>query len=152
MTTLGALATIALAAPASAAPPTVTTTVRHVQFADHYDDNPSCGTVASTVYYDGTDRLHVAFAGDTIHASYGATFKIREVPDDPSFPTLEREATDSFTFQLTNGGVQVFHESFHDSVTPFGDLRLYTTFVAVDGVVKVDYTRVGPSGVPPPGC
>ena len=153
MTTVAGLAAIAMAAPASAAPPTVTTEVSHVQFSEHFDGNPNCGTVGGTEFFDGTQRLHVVTDGDTMHVTFGSTFDIVGVPDDPASlpsnvtPPMQRPSKSS-----TTEGSWSSMESFHDKNTVFGDLRFYTTFVAVDGVVKVDHTRSFPPGQPPPGC
>jgi hypothetical protein len=66
-------------------------------------------------------------------------------------PVRERQGTDALTFQLVNdGAVEVFHESFHDNNTVFGDIHLYVTFVTVNGEVKVDHFFG--RNLPPEGC
>ena len=47
--------------------------------------------------------------------------------------------TDEITLHLINNGPTIYHESFHDSNTVFGDIFVVTTFVAVNGDVRVDY-------------
>jgi hypothetical protein len=151
ITVLAALAPLAVAATASAAPPTVTTQVEHVQFSEHYDGNPNCGTVGATEFLDGRGHLQIVADGDMLHVEFAAEFTILEVPDDPSIPVRERRGTDAFSSQLVNnGGVVITHESYHEKNTVFGDIRLYTTFVAVDGQVKVDHFFG--QNLPPPGC
>ena len=147
---LCALVSLAVAAPASAAGrPTVTTTVNHFSKVNHYD---GCGGFAGvTEYATGTEHLHVVeFANGTVNVSYGETFWITEVSDDPTVPPRERQGTDALTFHLINNGPEIFHESFHDRNTGFGDTFFFTTFVAVDGEVRVDHTFV--RNPPPPGC
>jgi hypothetical protein len=148
---LTAIVPTAVAAPASAEPPTIITQVNHVEFSDHFDADPNCGTEGSTEFFDGTDRLQSVVEGDTVHVAFGSTFKILEVSDDPSVPVRERQATDAATFQLVNNGaVQIFHESFHDKNTVWGDIALYVTFVAVNGQVQVDHFFA--RNLPPDGC
>jgi len=51
---------------------------------------------------------------------------------------------------LINNGPTVFHESFHDFNTDFGDIFFSTTFVAVDGEVLVDHNIA--RNIPPETC
>ena len=130
------------AAPATAKPPpVVSTVVNHFETSQYFPADPNCRTpVGVTEIAVGTEHLHVTDHGDTLHVTYGETFRIQEVWDDPSIPVGERQGTDALTFQLVNGGaVQVFHENFHDKPSVWGDIAFYTTFVAVKGEVRVDH-------------
>jgi hypothetical protein len=137
-----AIASLAIAGSAAAAGnATVTTTVSHFSKATHFD--PCLGFAGTTEYATGTEHLHVVELADgTRHVSYGETFWITEVSDDPTIPSRERQGTDALTFHLINNGPEIFHESFHDKNTFFGDIFFFTTFVAVDGKVRVDHTFV----------
>jgi hypothetical protein len=137
------------AAPASAEPPTITTKVDKFSVVHHFE--ACAGAPANTEYFSGIEHLQIVEQGDDIHVSYGVTFHVFEVYDDPSIPTRERRGTDAISFQLVNNGtVRVFHESFHDFNSDFGDIFLATTFVAVNGEVLVDHF-LG-RNLPPEGC
>jgi hypothetical protein len=151
ITALGGLTPIVAAVPASADPPDVTTEINHFETSQHFDPSPNCPGSGATEFAEGTSHLHVVEDGDTLHSVFGETFRILEVPDDPTLPVRERQGTHALTFQLVNdGAVEVFHESFHDNNTIFGDIRLYVTFVAVNGEVKVDHFFG--RNLPPEGC
>jgi hypothetical protein len=51
----------------------------------------------------------------------------------------ERQSTDEIITHLINNGPVISHESFHDNNTVFGDIFVVTTFVAVNGDVRVDH-------------
>jgi hypothetical protein len=144
-----AVALIGWTTAASAGTPTITTKVDKFSFVHHYD---ACGSVpANTEYGSGTEHLQIVRDGDDIHVAFGDTFQISEVYDDPAIPTRERRGSDAGTFQLVNNGaVVVFHESFHDLNTDFGDIFFITTFHAVNGEVLVDHTLA--RNPPPEGC
>jgi hypothetical protein len=137
-----AIASLAIAGPAAAGgKATVSTTVSHFSKANHFDG--CLGFAGTTEYVTGTEHLQVVeLANGTRHVSYGETFWITEVSDDPTVPSRERQGTDALTFHLINNGPEIFHESFHDNNTFFGDIFFFTTFVAVDGKVRVDHTFV----------
>src|SRR5262245_24068444 len=149
---LGTTVTPAASATAAARPPVVSTDVNHFHVMQHFDPLPGCGTqYGTTAVATGTERLHVTQTDDMLHVAYGETFRIVETPDDPSVLSYEHQGTDALTFQLVNNGaVQVFHESWHDNKTAFGDLSFHTAFVAVNGEVHVDHTFG--RGEVPPGC
>jgi hypothetical protein len=129
-------------APVSAEPPVVSTEVNHFVFSQHFDP-PPCGIppYGSTEILTGMSRLHVTEFDDTLHVSFGEAFNLTEIADDPSIPVRYRQVTDAGTFQVSaDGTVQVFHESFHDKNTVYGDLVGHTTFVVVNGAVHVDHT------------
>ena len=95
-----------------------------------------------TEYATGTERQQVVeLATGTLNVSFGWTLRITEVSDDPTVPPRERQSTDAQTFHLINNGPEmIFHESFHDMNTGFGDTFSFTTVVrAVDGEVRVDH-------------
>ena len=150
-TALCALASLAIAGPVAAAgPPTVTTTANDLSAVEHFD---GCGEghPGVTEYLTGRERLQVVeFAGGTLNVSYGKTFQITEVSDDPTVPPRERRGTDAITFHLIDNGPEVFHESFHDMSTGIGNIFQVTTFVAVQGEVRVDHNFV--RNPPPSGC
>jgi hypothetical protein len=135
-------------------PPEVTTVISHEAETQHLEADPAClMPVGVTEIQEGTERFHTVEQGDTLHFVAGETVRIQEISDDPSIPTSERQATDAVIFQhIENGGavVEVFHESFHDKPTVWGDIAFYVTFVSVDGEVRVD--RVFGRNLPPEGC
>src|SRR4051794_21360483 len=92
---LSALASLAIAGPAAAAgQPTVTTTVKDLSEVEHFD---GCGAGAPgvTEYLTGRDHLQVVDFGDgTGKVTYGSTFRITEVSDDPTVPPRERRGTE----------------------------------------------------------
>ena len=51
---------------------------------------------------------------------------------------------------VNNGAVEVFRESFLDQPTIWGNIAFYTTFVAINGEVKVDHFFG--RDLPPEGC
>ena len=134
------VALLAVSSPASAAgQATVTTTVNKLSFSEHYD-NAGCGIPGSTEYLTGIEHRHVTELADgTLNVVDGINFKILEVSDDPSVAPRERQGTDEITLHLINNGPKIYHESFHDSNTVFGDIFVVTTFVAVNGDVRVDH-------------
>jgi hypothetical protein len=131
---------LAVAAPASAAgDATVTTTVTKISYSEHYD-NAGCGIPGTTEYWTGIEHRHVtALASGTFDVVLGDNWKIVEVSDDPSVPPRERQGTDEIITHLINNGPTIYHESFHDKNTVFGDIFLTTTLVAIDGDVRVDH-------------
>ena len=140
-------------APAAAKPPPIAfTEVNHFEKSFYLPPNPDCGAISGvTIFAQGTEHLHVTEFDDSYHVAYGETFKIQEVSDDPSIPVVETQGTDALTYHFIKGGaVEVFHESFHDNNTPWGDIAFYTTFVVVNGEVHVDHTFGRDN--PPEGC
>jgi hypothetical protein len=124
-------------------------TVNNRSEVEHFD---GCGgSPGVTEYLTGREHLHfVEFTNGTLNVSYGTPFWVTEVSDDPTVPPRQRQGTDAWTFHLIDNGPEVFHESFHDLNTGFGDTFAVTTFVAVDGQVRVDHDLV--RNPPPPGC
>ena len=119
--------------------PTVTTVVRHVAFAEHYP--PYCGIPGTTEYLTGTDRYHlVLFPDGSVNVAWGGSFKIHQVYDDPALTPIDRQGFDAGVFHLTNNGPVIFHESFRDRNSDFGDIFIVTTFVELNGQVIVDHS------------
>jgi hypothetical protein len=137
---------------ASAKAPTITTQVDKFSKVIHFDAAPECGLpYGSTEYQTGTEHLQIVEQGDNIHLSFGDTFQITQVSDNPAIPTRVRRGADAGTFQLVNNGAVVLsHESFHDFNTDFGDIFLTASFVAVNGKVLVDHLIS--RNLPPDGC
>jgi hypothetical protein len=147
---LCALTSLAIAGPAAAeGQPTVTTTVNNLSEVEHFD---GCGgSPGVTEYLTGKEHFQVVdFTDGTLKVSYGRTFRVTEVSDDPALPPRERQGSDQITLHLIDNVPQIFHESFHDLNTGFGDTFAVTTFVAVGGEVRVDHDLV--RNPPPPGC
>ena len=139
---LGGAAVAAASASAAA-------TVNHFSKVQHFD--AGCGLPGATEYATGTEHLNVRdLDNGTLHVTYGETFKILQVSDDPTVAPRERQGTDAITFHLINNGPTVFHESYRERNTDFGDIFFFTTFVAVHGEVRVDRTFA--RNPPPPGC
>jgi hypothetical protein len=134
------MAALAVAAPASAdGQATVTTTVNKISYSEHYDSG-GCPFPGSTEYVTGVEHRHVTDLPDgTLNVVYGITVKVLEVSDDPSVAPRERQSTDEIITHLINNGPVISHESFHDHNTVFGDIFVVTTFVAVNGDVRVDH-------------
>src|SRR5215212_6118151 len=134
------MAALAVAAPASAdGQATVTTTVDKISYSEHYG-NGGCPFPGSTEYVTGVEHRHVTELPDgTFNVVDGMNVKILEVSDDPSVAPRERQSTDEIIMHLINNGPLISHESFHDSNTVFGDIFVVTTFVAVNGDVRVDH-------------
>jgi hypothetical protein len=137
---VGLVAALAVAAPASAdGQATVTTIVNKLSFSEHYDSG-GCPFPGATEYLTGVEHRHITELSDgTLNVVYGVNFKILEVSDDPSVAPRERQGTDEIITHLINNGPLIYHESFHDSNTVFGDIFVVTTFVAVNGDVRVDH-------------
>ena len=150
LVTAAGLAALWIAGPAAAAgSPAVTTIVRPISFAEHFD--AACGLPGSTEYWSGTERYHaVEFADGSVNITWGASFKVHQVSDDPTVAPRDRQGTDANVFHLSDNGPVVFHESFHDRNTDWGDIFLTTTFVEVNGEVQVDHTLT--RNLPPDGC
>jgi hypothetical protein len=136
-----AILMLGMAAPASAGQPVVTRTVTHFDKSQHFDPVPECGLPGVTEYAVGTEHLVSVEDGDTLHVTYGEEFRVSVVVDGETIPIEERHGSDAISFQMVNNGsVTVFHESFHDQPNlVLGNVAFYTTFVAIDGVVKVDH-------------
>jgi hypothetical protein len=137
---VGLVATLAVTSPALAqGRATVTTTVDKISYSEHYDSG-GCPFPGSTENVTGVGHRHVTELPDgTLNVVDGINVKILEVSDDPSVAPRERQSTDEIITHLINNGPTIYHESFHDSNTVFGDIFVVTTFVAVDGVVRVDH-------------
>jgi hypothetical protein len=138
-------ATLWTAPTAHAATPEITRVIRHAfSTVQHFDPIPECGFPGATEYATGNDHLVIVDQGDSLHVTFGETFHILEVPDDPAFPTIERQGTDALHFNLIKGGTVVtFSESFHDFASQddannFRKIDYYRTFVSTGDDVRVD--------------
>ena len=138
---LGISLMLAAVAPVAAAQPTIERTINiGFHHEQHFDADPVCGP-GGTEIATGNEHLIIVDRGDALHITYGESFKILVVPDDPSLPTFTRQGTDAITFNLLKDGSEVFHESFHDYAPagwPFARIRVIVTFVYVNGEVQVD--------------
>jgi len=134
------MAALAVVAPASAdGQAAVTTSVDKISYSEHYNSG-GCPFAGSTEYVTGVGHRHVTELSDgTLNVVDGINVKILEVSDDPSVAPRERQSTDEIITHLINNGPLIYHESFHDSNTAFGDIFVVTTFVAVNGDVRVDH-------------
>ena len=142
---------------AAAGQPVIDRTIDiHFVHTQHFDGNPACGPFMGGVTETATGNSHVVAIdqGDSFSVTFGETFKILAVPDDPSFPTTTRQETNAAHFQLLKDGTTIFHESFHDfglaAWDPNAKIQLFTTLVYRDGQVVVDHTFG--RDLPPPGC
>jgi hypothetical protein len=144
-------AAMAMVPAAYADTPTITREIHHPfsTRVQHFDPIPECGFPGATEYTTGNDHLVIVDQGDSVHVTFGETFRVLEVPDDPAFPTIERQATDALHFNLTKSGTEVFTESFHDFSQPDFKIDYYRTFVYANGDVRVDREIIRN---PPPSC
>ena len=134
------LVAVSLAAPPSAhaATPVISRSIRNnFSTVQHFAGGPGCP--ATTEYATGNEHLVYVETSDGVHVSYGETFRILVVPDDPSLPSAQRQGTDALRFNLTPSGNEIFTESFHD-FSPDLRISVYRTFVYANGEVKVDRT------------
>jgi hypothetical protein len=114
---MAVVAVIAMAPAAAADTPTITRDIRHAfSTVQHFPGGPGCP--ASTEYATGNDHFVLVEDGDTVHATFGETFRILVVFDDPALGSFERKGTDALHFNLTKSGTEVFKESFHDFSPP----------------------------------
>jgi hypothetical protein len=142
-------AVMAMVPTAYAEPPTITREIRHAfSTVQHFPDaGPGCP--ANTEYATGNDHLVIVETDDSVHVSFGETFRILVVFDDPTIPSFERKGTDALHFNLTKSGTEVFTESFHDFSPPDFKVDYYRTFVYANGDVRVDREIIRN---PPPSC
>jgi hypothetical protein len=159
--TLGAaivtIAVLAAAPAALGAKPEISRTINnHFVTVQHFDAEPLCGpfSIAATEIATGNEHLVIVDQGDSVHVTYGETFHILAVPDDPSVPSDTRQGTDALVFNLLKDGTEIFHESFHDfgaaAWDPFAKIQFFVTFVYRDGEVVVEH-QFG-RDLPPEGC
>ena len=133
---------VGIAPAGQAAKPEIIREIRHAfSTVQHFD--PECGFPGATEYATGNDHLVIIDKGDSFHATFGETFRIMVVFDDPAFPTLERKGTDALHFNLTKGGTETFSQSFHDFASQddsknFLKFDYYRTFVSTGDDVRVD--------------
>jgi hypothetical protein len=143
-------AAMAMVPAAYAEPPTITREIRHAfSTVQHFDPIPECGFAGATEYATGNDHLVIVETGDSVHVTFGETFRILEVSDDPALGSFERKGTDALHFNLTKSGTEVFTESFHDFSPPDFRVDYYRTFVYANGDVRVDREIIRN---PPPSC
>jgi hypothetical protein len=143
-------AAMAMVPAAHAEPPTITREIRHAfSTVQHFDPIPECGFAGATEYTTGNDHLVIVDMGDSVHVTFGETFRILEVSDDPALGSFERKGTDALHFNLTKSGTEVFTESFHDFSPPDFRVDYYRTFVYANGDVRVDREIIRN---PPPSC
>jgi hypothetical protein len=141
-------AAVAMAPAAAADTPTITRELHHpFSTVQHFD--PECGFPGATEYATGNDHFVLVEEGDRVHVTFGETFRILVVFDDPAFGSFERQGTDALHFNLTKSGTEVFTESFHDFSPPDFRVAYYRTFVYANGDVRVDRTF---DRLPPPSC
>jgi len=93
-------------------------------------------------YYTGNDHIVIVETEDMFHVTFGETYKVLGVPDDPTLPTHDGHGTDAFHFNFTKSGTEVRTESFHDFRTDeFGTVQridYHLTFVFANGELRVD--------------
>jgi len=66
-------------------------TVNHFSHVQHFD--AGCGFPATTEYSTGTEHLIVQeLPNGTFHVTYGETFTVLQVADDPDIAPFERQA------------------------------------------------------------
>ena len=146
------------AGPVAAGRPSVTREIDiHFHLEQHFDGDPSCGPFfvdGVTEIADGNSHLVIVDDGSTLRITYGETFRILVVPDDPTIATNTRHGTDAGHFIAQRDGDVIVHESFHDFGPAAWDLdaqiRFATTFKTMNGEVQVDH--VIENDMPPPGC
>jgi hypothetical protein len=137
-------ASLGFAPAGHAAKPEIIREIRHAfSTVQHFDPIPECGFPGATEYATGNDHLVIIDKGDSFHLTFGETFRIMVVYDDPTWPTEERKGTDALHFNLTKGGTETFSESFHDFVSRddsknFLKFDYYRTFVSTGDDVRVD--------------
>jgi hypothetical protein len=142
-------AVVAMAPAAAADTPTITREIRHAfSTVQYFPGGPGCP--AATEYATGNDHLVIVEEGDTLHVTFGETFRILVVFDDPALGSFERKGTDALHFNLTKSGTEVFTESFHDFSPPDFRVDYYRTFVYANGDVRVDREII--RNPPPPDC
>jgi hypothetical protein len=144
-----------LTSPAMAAGnrPTVTTVISHDDEVYYIPANPDCDMpVGVTETQQGTERRHIVETDDDFHFVAGETVLVTGVWDDATLgPLPTRRVTDAVVFHRINDGkVVIFHESFRDRGTPYGDIAVQMTYVEVNGIVKVE--RFSGRNLPPDGC
>jgi hypothetical protein len=155
---LALVAASVLAPPVAAGRPTITREIDiHFHLEQHFDGDPSCGPFfvdGVTEIADGSSHLVIIDDGSSLKVTFGETFKILAVPDDPSIATNTRHGTDAGHFIAQRDGDVIFHESFHDYGPAAWDLdaqiRFVTTFTTKNGEVHVDHLIE--NDMPPPGC
>jgi hypothetical protein len=147
---LAAVAVITASLVASATPalageqPDITREVQHAfSTVQHFDPDPECGTPGATEYATGNGHLVIVDQGDSVHVTFGETYHILVVYDDPTWPMETRQGTDAGQFNLTKGGTETYSESFHDFASKDGSknflkLDYYRTFVSTGDDIRVD--------------
>lgn len=147
---------LAVGSPTGAAadgPADVSGGVSHEDESQDFEANPDCGgAVAVTETQQGTERVRIVEHGDSFHFMAGESVWTTTTSQDPSFePVPDRKITDAVVFHDIQGGrVVVFHESFQDRDTFWGDIQVRETYVEVGGEIKVE--RFTGKNLPPDGC
>ena len=133
-------------------PPEVFTLVSHEDEIYIIPADPNCGGVGATEVQEGTEWRHTVESDDDFHFVAGETVFIYTTLDDPSLPTPPtRHQTDTVVFHAINDEfVVIFHESYRDRNTFYGDISVKETHVDINGEVKVD--RFDGRNLPPDGC
>lgn len=130
------VALVGIVPAANADTPTITREIRHAfSTVQHFEGGPGCP--AATEYATGNDHLVLVDAGDSFHVTFGETFQILVVFDDPTLPAFERQGTDALHYNLNKSGTEIFTESFHD-FSPDLKIAAYRTFVYANGDIQVD--------------
>jgi hypothetical protein len=127
--------------PASAAPPTVTETVREKGVTESFsEDDPCLGPITVTLTYNAVFHITEFVSGPNegnVHVTFTQAGKFTLTPDDPTLPVYRgsfaiwggfngnrQSASGTFTFNAvgkgTDGSRIAFHAVEHFNVTPAG--------------------------------
>jgi hypothetical protein len=134
-------------------PPDVFTVVSHEDEVFLIPANPDCGApVASTEVQQGTEWHHLVGNEDGFHVVAGEAVWVYGTWDDPSLtPPTPRHIAHAIVIQsIKDERVLIFHESYQDRNTFWGDISVNQTLVIVNGEVKVGHFRG--RNEPPEGC
>jgi hypothetical protein len=135
---------VGIAPAGQAVKPEISREIRHAFSTVHHEDPiPECGFPGATEYATGNDHLVIVDQGDSFHVTFGETYRILVVFDDPTWPNEERKGTDALHFNLTKGGTETFSEAFHDFASlddskNFFKFDYYRTFVSTGDDIRVD--------------
>jgi hypothetical protein len=133
--------------------PDVFTVVSHEDEIYLIPANPECGApVGSTEVQQGTEWHHAVGSDDSFHLVAGEAVWVYTTWDDPSLtPPDTRHIAHAIVIQsIKDEKVLIFHESYQDRNTYWGDISVNQTLVIVDGVLKVGNYRG--RNEPPEGC
>jgi hypothetical protein len=134
-------------------PPDVFTVVSHEDEVFLFPADPTCGApVGSTEVQQGTQWRHVVGTEDGLHFVAGEAVWVYGTWDDPSLaPPEPRHVAHAMIIQsIKDERVLIFHESFQDRNTFWGDISVIQTLVIVNGEIKVGHFMG--RNEPPEGC